>query len=218
MKRTLRIAIYARVSTDDRGQDPRNQLAQLRRFARAQGWIVVAEYIDHATGKNGDRAQFDAMWKDAEAHRFDCLLFWSLDRLTREGSLPTLIYLERLAANGIKYKSYTEQYIDSLGPFGDAIVAVLAAVAKQERIRMSERTKAGLERARIRLAREGRTLGRPRKTIDVRQARAMRAEGATWRAIGERFQVSPAFVWLRLKRRKQNDKRLPKGQRKTAVR
>src|SRR5580658_4750389 len=161
----LRIAIYARVSTDDKGQDPRNQLLVLRKFARAQGWTVVVEYVDHATGKNGDRARFDAMWKDAAAHRWDCLLFWSLDRLTREGSLPTLIYLERLSANGIKYKSYTEQYIDSLGPFGDAIVAVLAAIAKQERLRMSERTKAGLERARIRLARQGRTLGRPRKTI-----------------------------------------------------
>jgi DNA invertase Pin-like site-specific DNA recombinase len=195
--KALRIAIYARVSTDDRGQDPRNQVLALRRFARAQGWVVVEEYVDHATGKNGDRARFEAMWRDAAAHRWGCLLFWSLDRLTREGSLPTLLYLERLAANGIKYKSYTEQYIDSLGPFGDAIVAVLAAVAKQERLRMSERTRAGLARARA----KGIRLGRPRKAIPLPEARRLRAQGLTWRAIGDKFGVSPAFVWVKLKRR-----------------
>jgi DNA invertase Pin-like site-specific DNA recombinase len=52
------------------------------------------------------------MWKDAEAHRFDCLLFWSLDRLTREGTFATLQYLRRLSDLGIKFKSYTEQYVD----------------------------------------------------------------------------------------------------------
>jgi DNA invertase Pin-like site-specific DNA recombinase len=77
-------------------------------------------------------------------------------------------------------------------------VAVLAAVAKQERIRMSERTKAGLARA----VAKGVHLGRPRKMMDVAQARALRAKGMTWRAIGEKFKVSPAFVWLKLKRRK----------------
>jgi DNA invertase Pin-like site-specific DNA recombinase len=213
MKSAIRVALYARVSTDDRGQDPQNQLLVLRKFARAQGWTIVAEYVDRATGKNGDRARFDAMWKDAEAHRFDCLLFWSLDRLTREGTLPTLQYLKRLTTNGIKFKSYTEAYIDSLGPFGDAIIGLIAALAAHERRLISERTKAGLERARIRLARQGRTLGRPRKSIDLARARAMRAEGETWRAIGEKFGVSPAFVWLRLKKRRKHEKR-----KQTAVR
>jgi DNA invertase Pin-like site-specific DNA recombinase len=185
----------------------------LRRFARQQGWTVVKEYVDHATGKHGDRAQFEAMWKDAEAHSFDCLLFWSLDRLTREGSFPTLLYLNRLSANGIKYKSYTESYIDSIGPFGDAIVAVLAAVAKQERLRMSERTKAGLARVRA----KGVVLGRPRKTMDVAQARALRVGGMTLRAIGEKFRVSPAFVYLKLKTRK-SDEHLAKKKRKAAAR
>jgi DNA invertase Pin-like site-specific DNA recombinase len=106
---------------------------------------------------NGDRTAFKAVWKDAEAHRFDCLLFWSLDRLTREGTLATLRYLQRLKDHGIKFKSYTEQYIDSLGVFGDAIIGILAAVAQQERIRISERTKAGMERVR----KQGKRIGRP---------------------------------------------------------
>jgi DNA invertase Pin-like site-specific DNA recombinase len=103
------------------------------------------------------------MWKDAEAHRFDCLLFWSLDRLTREGTFATLQYLRRLSDLGIKFKSYSEQYVDSLGVFGEAIIGILAAVAQQERIRISERTKAGLERVR----KQGVRLGRPTKTGQV---------------------------------------------------
>ncbi len=158
MKQAMRVAIYARVSTDDKGQDPLNQLLQLREFARQEGWKVVSEHTDELSAKNGKRPGFQAMWKDAELHRFQCLLFWSLDRLTREGTFATLQYLRRLSDLGINFKSYTEQYVDSLGVFGEAIIGILAAVAQQERIRISERTKAGLERVR----RKGKRLGRPR--------------------------------------------------------
>lgn len=158
MKQGMRVAIYTRVSTDDKGQDPLNQLLQLREFAARQGWHVVAEYADEMSARNGNRAGFQAMWKHAAMHRFDCLLFWSLDRLTREGTFATLQYLRRLDDMGVKFKSYTEQYVDSLGVFGEAIIGILAAVAKQERIRISERTKAGLEPVR----RQGKKLGRPR--------------------------------------------------------
>jgi DNA invertase Pin-like site-specific DNA recombinase len=125
--------------------------------SNAQGWIITAEYTDELSAKNGNRAGFRAMWRDAEAHRFDCLLFWSLDRLTREGTFATLQYLRRLSDLGIKFKSYTEQYVDSLGVFGEAIIGILAAVAQQERIRISERTRAGLARVR----KQGQRLGRP---------------------------------------------------------
>lgn len=157
MKQALKVGIYARVSTDDKGQDPLNQLLQLREFAQKQGWAVVAEYTDEVSAKNGDRTGFKAMWKDAEGHRFDCLLFWSLDRLTREGTLATLTYLRRLKDHGIAFKSYTEQYIDSLGVFSDAIIGILGAIAEQERIRISDRTKAGLARVKA----KGVRLGRP---------------------------------------------------------
>jgi DNA invertase Pin-like site-specific DNA recombinase len=70
------------------------------------------------------------MWKDAAGHRFDVLLFWSLARLTREGALATLTYLRRLKDQGIAFKSYTEQYIDLLGVFSDAIIGILGAIAE----------------------------------------------------------------------------------------
>jgi DNA invertase Pin-like site-specific DNA recombinase len=161
----MQVAIYARVSTDDKGQDPLNQLLQLREFAARQGWEVVHEYTDEASAKSGDRPGFQQMWKDAAQHRFDCLLFWSLDRLTREGALATLTYLRRLSDSGIKYKSFTEQWIDSCGVFADAIVSIMATVAQQERIRISDRTKAGLQRVRA----KGIKLGRPMKEGPVHQ-------------------------------------------------
>jgi DNA invertase Pin-like site-specific DNA recombinase len=191
----MKVAIYARISTDDKGQDPLNQLLDLREFASRQGWAVVREYTDEATAKNGERTGFQQMWADMAKHRFDLLLFWSLDRLTREGTYKTLTYLRRLSDAGVKFKSYTEQYIDSLGVFGEPIIGVLAAVAAQERIRISERTKAGLARTRA----QGTRLGRPVKKVDPRRARKLRAAGMSLREIARRLRVSPALVCLRLK-------------------
>lgn len=142
----MKCAIYARVSTDDKGQDPLNQLLQLREFALRQGWEIVYEYVDETSAKNGDRKGFKAMFADAARHRFDVVLFWSLDRLTREGTFRTHVYLRQLSECGVKFKSFTEQYVDSLGIFGDAIIGLLAAMAQQERCRISDRTKAGIAR------------------------------------------------------------------------
>jgi DNA invertase Pin-like site-specific DNA recombinase len=191
----MKVAIYARVSTDDKGQDPLNQLLELREFASRQGWTVVREYTDEATAKNGERTSFQQMWADVAKHRFDLLLFWSLDRLTREGTYKTLSYLRRLSDAGVKFKSYTEQYIDSLGVFGEAIIGVLAAVAAQERIRISERTKAGLARTRA----QGTRLGRPVKSVDLKRLRRLRARGETLRSIARKLGVSPALVCQKLK-------------------
>jgi DNA invertase Pin-like site-specific DNA recombinase len=175
----MRIAIYARVSTKDKGQEVENQLAQLREFAAQQGWNVTREYIDHESGSRADRPEFKQMFQDGSQRRFDLLLFWSLDRLSREGVLQTLNYLNRLTSYGVGYRSFTEQYFDSCGIFKDAVIAIMATVAKQERLRISERTKAGLENAR----RRGVPLGRRRVRVDVDRLKQLRAEGKSYEEI-----------------------------------
>src|SRR5215467_6772374 len=100
----MRIALYARVSKRDSRQDTENQLAQLREFAQAQKWTVVHEYVDRATGKHSDREQFQRLFKDASQRSFDVVLFWSLDRFSREGVLETLRHLERLGQYGVGYR------------------------------------------------------------------------------------------------------------------
>ncbi len=190
----MKIAIYARVSTDDKGQDPLNQLTQLRAFAASQGWTVVKEYVDHVSAKTGDRPAFKEMWADAEQHRWECLTFWALDRFSREGPLPTLQYLQRLTDLGVRFKSYSESYIDSLGVFGPAIIALLAALAQQERIRLSERTKAGLERARA----QGKIIGRPPVNVDISVARQRMAAGLSLRKTAAELGCSAAWLCKRL--------------------
>src|SRR5260370_38232895 len=143
----MRIAIYGRVSTRDKGQEVENQLGQLREFAARQGWTVTREYIDHESGSRADRPEFKQMFQDASQRRFDLLVFWSLDRLSREGVLQTLNYLNRLTSYGVGFRSFTEHYFDSCGIFKDAAIAIMAPLAKQESLRISERTKAGLQPA-----------------------------------------------------------------------
>jgi DNA invertase Pin-like site-specific DNA recombinase len=201
----MRAALYLRVSTradkrdDDaarqrKRQDVDNQRRQLREFCEAQGWQIVAEYTDEESGAKSDRAGFRRMWQDAAQRRFDVLIFWALDRFSREGVLETLNYLQRLNSFGINWRSHTEQYLDSCGVFREAVLAILAAIAKQERIRVSERTRAGLDRAREKGTRSGRPIGRPRLVFRRDQVRELRREGLSWRQIGLRLHASPTAI------------------------
>jgi DNA invertase Pin-like site-specific DNA recombinase len=186
----MKVAVYARVSTKDRGQDTENQLAQLRDFAAKQGWHITREYIDRETGSKSDRAEFQSMFADASRRRFDLLLFWSLDRLSREGALETLQHLQRLTSYGVGYKSFTEQYLDSCGIFKDAVIGILAVIAKQERVRLSERTKAGIAVARS----KGRQIGRPRLRTQPTEIARLKAQGLSLRAIGRELGISEGSV------------------------
>jgi DNA invertase Pin-like site-specific DNA recombinase len=95
----------------------------------------VHEYIDNASGKHGERPEFKRMMAAASMREFDLVLFWSLDRLSREGVLQTLTYLQTLTSYGVGWKSFTEQYLDSCGIFRDA---VLADKSESEKIRFDD--------------------------------------------------------------------------------
>ena len=162
----MKIAIYARVSKNDESQDPQNQINPLREIARAIGGEIVSEYIDLASGGKSDRDNFLRMLSDADKRKFDLLLIWALDRFSREGISNTLGYLERLKRNGVAIKSLKESWLDTQDSgLGQLLIAIFSWVAQQERKRIVERTKAGLERAK----REGKTLGRPAGKKDSRQ-------------------------------------------------
>jgi DNA invertase Pin-like site-specific DNA recombinase len=185
-----RVALYARVSTKDGRQDTENQLIALREYCQKQGWEIAGEYVDHETGGTSKRPHFQSMFVDARSRQFDLVLFWSLDRLSREGVSATLGHLERLTSYGVGWRSHTEEYLDSCGIFRDAVLAILAVIAKQERIRRSERAAAAIAKLR----RQGRTehLGRPRLVLDRAKAQKLHTQGWSVRRIAAELGVSAA--------------------------
>ena len=192
----MRVALYGRVSTDNGKQDVENQLAELREFCKRSRWTVEIEYVDKASGKDSkNRPQFIRMLEDADKREVDLLLFWSLDRLSREGVLATLNHLQRLSDAGVEWRSYQERYFDSCGPFKDAVISIMATLAQQERLRISERTKAGLKRAK----REGKTLGRPRVDVDVEKVRQLQANGLGLREVAKKTGWSLSSIMRTLK-------------------
>lgn len=170
----MRVAIYARVSTDNKGQNPENQLRELRAWCAHAGHSIVREYIDFESGRKGadKRKQFAALFNDAAKRRFDCVLFWALDRFSREGMAQTIAHLQRLNSYGVKFQSYTEPHLSTDNELvRNVLLALLSSLAKVEAQKISERTKAGVARARA----KGTKIGRPRLGIELRQKIVQRA-------------------------------------------
>jgi DNA invertase Pin-like site-specific DNA recombinase len=114
--------------------------------------------------------------------------------LTREGALETLQHLNRLSIYGVGFRSFTEPYLDSCGIFKDAVVAILGTIAKQERVRISERVRAGLNHARSQGTKSGNPIGRPRAVFPHDRARELRGQSWSWRKIARTLGVSAASV------------------------
>lgn len=186
----MKIAIYSRVSKES--SDNTNQLLILREYCQKMGYIIVNEYVDIISGASPIRPEFNLMMQDASKRKFDMVLFFALDRLTREGTRKTIQYLQMLDDYGVAYKSYSEQYIDSSGIFKDVIIALLSTLAKQERIRISERVKAGLEKSR----QQGRVGGRP--TLDetkIRKIQKLKSSGMSIMGIAKELKISRGSVY-----------------------
>jgi DNA invertase Pin-like site-specific DNA recombinase len=186
-----RAAVYARVSTD--GQETENQLLQMARFVESQGW-ERRDFIDHQSGKTAQRPQLQALFAAAARREVDVVVFWSLDRFTREGALATLQHLALLGSYGVRFRSFTEPYLDSCGLWGDAIIAILGTIAKQERVRIVERVKAGLQRAQAMGTQSGKPIGRPPVVFDRAQVVKRRAAGESWRNIASALKVGVGTV------------------------
>jgi len=182
----MKVAVYARVSTQDKGQDVQNQMHQLREYCARQGWTIAGEYIGQVSGKSANRESFKQLFQDASTRMFDLVLVWALDRFTREGVWETFDHVRKLTQFGIQFESYSEAHFRTTGPAGELMLAIAAWIAKQERLRISERTKAGMARAQ----REGKHCGRPARVFDRNFALYLRKTGMSLRRIAARLGVS----------------------------
>ncbi|MBU1051252.1 MAG: recombinase family protein [Nanoarchaeota archaeon] len=158
----MRCGLYVRVSTGR--QEIQNQLLQLREYCKKNNYKIFEEYIDVISGKETSRPSYDKMFQDAHKRLFDLVLFWDISRFSRAGTLFTLQKLKELENLGIDWESYQEPYFKSVGQFKDVVLSIISTVAKIEREKISQRTKAGLQASKKRhlVGKRGRDK-RPRK-------------------------------------------------------
>jgi len=198
-----RAALYARVSTLDKGQDPELQLSELREYAGRRGWTVFGEYVDHGvSGSKESRPQLDRLLADARRRHFDIVLVWKLDRFARSLKL-LIVSLAELAALGVAFVSVRD-CIDLSTPVGRLTVQLLGALAEFERELIRERVQAGIDRRKAALQRQGffvskkgnriTHLGRKRVNVDAAQVIALRAQGQSWRTIAHELGVGEGTV------------------------
>ncbi len=183
---TLRAAIYLRVSTDK--QSTENQRPDVEQLAKARGFEVTQVFEEQASAAK-HRPIFEQMLKDARRGKFKALIVWSLDRFGRSmvGNLQDVLELDRL---GVTVVSVKETWLDTGSPVRSLLVAIFSWVAEQERTRLVERTKAGLQAAR----RRGAKIGRPRRRVDLDRARELRAGGQSLRAVANELGVGYATL------------------------
>ncbi len=164
----MKAVLYIRVSTNKQEVD--NQRIQLRNYCNQMGYNIVHEFVDIISGKEKSRPEYDKMYRLAHKRLFDMVIFWDISRFSRAGTLHTLQKLNELEKIGIKWHSYQDAYLSSVGEFKDVVISIMSTLARIEREKISERTKAGLERAKL----EGKRLGRPsgKKDKKIRKGRA----------------------------------------------
>lgn len=182
---SLRVALYARVSTAHNGQDPKVQLRNLREDCQRRDWTIHREYIDVGiSGAKEQRPELDRLLTDAHHRRFDAVVVWRFDRFARSVS-HLLRALETFCVLGIEFVSLSEQ-VETSTPTGKMVFTVLGAVAELERSLIAERVKAAMRHAKA----KGTRLGRPKAAVDATRVATLRARGASWRDICDQLDLS----------------------------
>jgi DNA invertase Pin-like site-specific DNA recombinase len=177
------MSIYSNIG-NNKGQDTENQLAELRRYAGSQHREVYL-FVDREGGKTGRRAEFQNLFQSAARREFQVVLVWALDRFIGESVAEVFVNVQKLLRYDVQVVSYTEPHFHTSGPAGALMIPIAAWIAQQERIRISERTKAGLATARA----QDKRLGRPGKVFPRGRMAADRKRGMSWRQLERKYHV-----------------------------
>jgi len=144
----------------------KNQSAALIDWANQRGFEVVKIYEEQESAwRNGHQRELAKLIEDARKRKFQAVMVWALDRLSREGALAILSLVQKLSVNGVKVLSYQESWTEAPGEMAELLYALTGWVARMESQRRSERTKAGL----VRVKAQGKRLGRPPGSKDRRK-------------------------------------------------
>ena len=189
----MKCVIYSRVSTDL--QDTDNQVHLLEEYANRMNWEILEIVSEEAVSGGVSvfvREESARVLQMARQRRFDILLTYACDRITRNGATELLLFLQKLSEYKVKFVSYTEEYISSLGEYAPIVLSVLGVLGKMEKQKISLRTKAALSN----LKSKGVKLGRPRSTDDkAEKVIALRNEGKSLGQIVKETEMSKSSVW-----------------------
>jgi DNA invertase Pin-like site-specific DNA recombinase len=193
MKEKTAVAIYARVSTANAGQDPSMQTRELTEYCTRRGWELAGVYVDTGiSGATDSRPELNRLMEDAHRRKFSVVAVWKFDRFARSVS-HLLRALETFRALGIEFVSLTEQ-VDTTTPMGKMIFTVLGSVSELERGLISERCKAGMRNARA----KGKLIGRPplRKfsRVEMEQIQSARKKKQSIRQLAIQHQTTQYTV------------------------
>ena len=194
MTATFRIALYARVSTNGKLQDPEMQLRELREYATRRGWEIVAEFVDRGvSGTKEKRPQLDAMMLACQQRAVDAVMVWKLDRFAR--SLKHLVNaLAEFDALGVDFISLRDN-LDLTTPAGRLMFQIVGAMAEFERSLIVERVRAGLHNPdKPGYSSKGNRLGRPRVGVPVAKIERLKREGVNLREIARQVGVSKTTI------------------------
>lgn len=193
----MKVALYARVSTirESQGQDPETQLFHLREYARREGYEVIEEFVDRASGADPSRPALDRMVAEARDRHFNLILVCKIDRVARS-VINLCSLLEELEVYGVKLLCIDQPEVSTKGPMGRLLLHVLGALAEFERELIRDRTLAGLQRARA----EGKTLGRPRKEVAPNEVLELLENGKSYREAAQQLKISVGLAHARSKK------------------
>lgn len=194
----MKVALYARVSTTDKGQTVESQLVHLRDAASARGWDIYREYSDYASALDfRRRTEWRQLMDDASHSRFAAVVVFKLDRAWRSVR-DMWATLDAWQLTRVAFLSLNDP-IDTTTPAGIFVMNLMAALAEMERSQHIVRVKAGMERAR----REGKQLGRPHRWIEPERYRAavarMRAGELSMRGTARELNIDPTILWRMLR-------------------
>ena len=185
--KTIRVGLYARVSTLDQQTLPMQNRA-MREYAARRGWAIALQVKEVGSGAS-QRQLREKLLEAARRREIDAVLVWRLDRWGRSVTdlLATLQELEHL---GVSFVSLTEA-LDLTTPAGRAMAGLLAIFAEFEREILGERVRAGLAHAR----QNGKQLGRPRTAaIHADKVHGLRRTGLSKSEIARRLQIGRTSV------------------------
>lgn len=197
-----RAALYIRVSTLEQAQEGYSvgeQRERLIAYCKAQDWLIADIYVDGGyTGSNLNRPGIQKLMSETE--KFDVVLVYKLDRLSRSQRDTLYLIEEIFRPNKVDFVSMQESF-DTSSPFGKAMIGLLAVFAQLEREQIKERTWMGrVARAKTGLHHgggnipigydyeDGKLIVNPYEAEQVRKIYEWYLSGASLKAITDKLQ------------------------------